>query len=206
LTLRFVATDVRDADGQVLATWWLLTNAPADWGSSADVARWYSFRWRIESTFKLLKSAGWDVVEWRQRSGEALLPKLLVAIAGCVPVWQLEARSGASAEWRREILMRLSGRQMKRSQPVTTAGLLAGLWVWQSVRGVAGDHGADTIDRLIADHLPLFAAPPNPKKDVCRPMLPSGERWGLVRRSVKVLSRRQGGAGSSGGDSQSRRR
>jgi len=31
---------------------------------------------------------------------------------------------------------------------------------------VAGDHAPDTIDRLIADHLPLFVAPPNPKKDV----------------------------------------
>lgn len=166
LTLRFVATEVRDADGEVLAKWWLLTNAPADWGSSADVARWYYFRWRIESTFKLLKSAGFDVEEWRQRTGEALLRKLLVAIAGCVEVWRLESRSDASAEWLREILMRLSGRQVKRSQPVTTAGLLAGLWVWQSARAVAGDHGPDTVDRLIADHLPLFAAPPNPNKDV----------------------------------------
>ena len=46
--------------------------------------------------------------------------------------------------------MRLSGRQ----------------WVWQSARAVAGNHGADAIDRLIADHLPLFAAPPNPNKDM----------------------------------------
>ena len=62
--------------------------------------------------------------------------------------------------------MRLSGRQVKRSQAVTTAGLLAGLWVWRSAQSVAGDHGADTVDRLIADHLPLFAAPPKSKKDV----------------------------------------
>jgi predicted ATPase len=44
-------------------------------------------------------------------------------------------------------------------------------------RGVAGDTMADTIDRRIADHLPLFATPPNPQKDVLRPMLPRGERW-----------------------------
>ncbi len=62
--------------------------------------------------------------------------------------------------------MRRSGRQVKRSAPVTTSGLLAGLWVWQSAQAVIGDHGADTVDRLLADHLPLFAAPPNPKKDV----------------------------------------
>ncbi len=88
LTLRLVLTEVRDADGKVLATWWLLTNAPADWGTSADVARWYYFRWRIESTFKLLKSAGWDVEEWRQRTGAGLLRKLLVALGCCVQVWR----------------------------------------------------------------------------------------------------------------------
>ena len=87
----------------MLAKWWLLTNAPADWGSSADVARWYYFRWRIESTFKLLKSAGFDVEDWRQRTGEALSRKLLVAIAGCVEVWRLESRSDASAEWLRDL-------------------------------------------------------------------------------------------------------
>ena len=76
----------------------------------------------------------------------------------------MEARGDASAEWWKEILMRLSGRPVKRSVPVTTAGLLAGLWVWPSARSVAGDHGADTVERLIADHLPVFAAPPKSKK------------------------------------------
>jgi len=80
----------------------------------------------------------------------ALLRTLLVAIGACVGAWRLESRSDASAEWLRETLMRLSGRQ----------------WVWQSARAVAGNHGADAIDRLIADHLPLFAAPPNPNKDM----------------------------------------
>jgi hypothetical protein len=166
LELRFVATEVRNEDGTVLARWWLLTNTPADWGTSADVARWYYFRWRIETTFKLLKSAGWDVEEWRQRTGPALLRKLLVALAGCVQVWQLEARTDASAKWLKELLMRLSGRQVKRSQPVTTSGLLAGLWVWQSAQAVISDHGADTVERLVAEHLPLFAIPPSRTKDV----------------------------------------
>ena len=104
--------------------------------------------------------------EWRQRTGPGLLRKLLVALAGCVSVWRLQARDDASAEWLKELLMRLSGRQVKRSVPVTTAGLLAGLWVWQSASAVIGDTGQDTVERLIADHLPLFAAPPKPKKDV----------------------------------------
>jgi hypothetical protein len=166
LSLRFVATEVRDADGRVLASWWLLTNASAEWGGSADVARWYYYRWRIESTFRLLKSAGWDVEGWLQRTGEGLLRKLLVAIATCVQVWRLEGRTDASAEWLKEVLMRLSGRPVKRSQPVTTSGLLAGLWVWRSAQAVSADHGADTVERLVADHLPLFATPPKLKKDV----------------------------------------
>ena len=33
-------------------------------------------------------------------------------------------------------------------------------------RQTVGDHGADTIDRLIADPLPLFAAALNPKNGV----------------------------------------
>jgi len=166
LGLRFVMTEVRDSDGAVLARWWLLTNAPADWGTSGDVARWYYFRWRIESAFKLLKSAGWDVEGWRQRTGAGLLRKLLVALGGCVQVWRLEGRSDASAEWLKELLMRLSGRQVKRRMPVTTAGLLAGLWVWQSAQAVIGDHGSDTVERLLSNHLPLFATPAGPTKHV----------------------------------------
>ena len=40
LALRRLATEVRDATGAVLASRWRLANAPADWGTSADVARW----------------------------------------------------------------------------------------------------------------------------------------------------------------------
>ncbi len=63
----------------------------------------------------------------RQRTGEALLRKLWVATGACVSGWRLESRSDASAEWLRGISMRLSGRQVKRSKPVATAGL----WVWR---------------------------------------------------------------------------
>ena len=35
--------------GRVLARWLLLTNVPAALGDTATIARWYYFRWRIES-------------------------------------------------------------------------------------------------------------------------------------------------------------
>ena len=56
LPLRLVVAEVRDLKGRVLARWLLLTNVPAELADAATVARWYYFRWRIESLHKLLKS------------------------------------------------------------------------------------------------------------------------------------------------------
>ena len=49
LPLRLVVTEVRDTQGRVLARWLLLTNVPAALANAATIARWYYFRWRIES-------------------------------------------------------------------------------------------------------------------------------------------------------------
>lgn len=166
LALRLVVTEVRDETGQVRASWRLLTNAPADWGTGADVARWYDFRWRIESTFELLKSAGWELESRLQATGPALLRKLLVAVGACVRVWALERRNDAAAENLKELLMRLSGRQTKRSRAVTTSGLLAGLWVWQSARTVIADTGPEAVDRLVDQFFPLDIPAKTGNKDV----------------------------------------
>lgn len=128
LTLRLVVSQVRDAAGQLLAEWRLLTNVP---GSvlAAQVALWYYWRWRIESYFKLLKSAGQQVEHWQQETAEAVTRRLLVAGMACVLVWQVARQEGADGVSLRALLMRLSGRAVKRSQPWTLPGLLAGLWV-----------------------------------------------------------------------------
>src|SRR5437764_748669 len=47
LPLRLVVTEVRDAQGGVLARWLLLTNVPAELADAATIAKWYYFRWRI---------------------------------------------------------------------------------------------------------------------------------------------------------------
>ena len=80
LPLRLVVTEIRDSKGRVLARWLLLTNVPAALGDTATIARWYYFRWRIETYHKLLKGAGWQMEGWLQRDGQGLLVKLMLAL------------------------------------------------------------------------------------------------------------------------------
>jgi hypothetical protein len=128
LTLRLVVSRVCDASGRTLAVWYLLTNLPAT-VDTATVALWYYWRWRIESLFKLLKSAGPQVEHWQQHNGEALAKRLLVAAMACTVIWRLAREPSAEAETLRKLLIRLSGRQMKYGQQHTVPALLAGLWV-----------------------------------------------------------------------------
>jgi hypothetical protein len=62
----------------------------------------------------------------RPRAG-AISKRVLVACMACVVVWQLERQTTPAAEACKALLMKLSGRQTKRSRPVTTPALLAGL-------------------------------------------------------------------------------
>jgi hypothetical protein len=144
LPLRLVVSQVRDAAGQLLAEWLLLTNVP---GSvlAAQVALWYYWRWRIESYFKLLKSTGQQLEHWQQETAEAVLRRLLVASMACVLVWQIARQPEAEGASLRALLMRLSGRAVKRSQPWTLPGLLAGLWVLLAMVAVSEEY---TLDEL----------------------------------------------------------
>jgi hypothetical protein len=127
LLMRLVVTEVRDDNGVVLAYWLLLTNVPRQF-DAATVALWYYWRWRVESYFKLLKSAGQELEHWQQRSGLAVAKRLLVASMACVLVWKLARSKHPKASWLRRLLVRLSGRQMKRGVESTQPALLAGLW------------------------------------------------------------------------------
>jgi hypothetical protein len=127
VALRLIVSEVRAADGRVLAAWYLLSNVAA--GVSADqLAQWYYWRWQIESFFKLLKGAGQQIEAWQQASGPAVAKRLLVASLACVLVWQLARSTQPGADEVRAVLVRLSGRQMKRHRPHTAPALLAGLW------------------------------------------------------------------------------
>jgi hypothetical protein len=154
VSLRLVVVELRDAKGRVLSRWLLLTNVSEDDADAATIGLWYYFRWRIETMHKLLKSAGWDLESWLQQTGERLLRKMLLAFAACVEVWALERREDESSHAIKELLMALSGRQTKARQPITTSGLLAGLWVLQQA---ATRLSRESPNEILKQHLPLFA-------------------------------------------------
>lgn len=161
LPLRLVVCELRSLKpgSPTLARWLLLTNAPRDLADAATIAQWYYFRWRIESMHKLLKAAGWELEGWLQRDGRKILHKLLLAFAACASIWNLQRRTDAQAQEFRLLLMTLSGRQTKRTKPVTVPGLLAGLWVLQASLGALARHGPEQLQAMLEANLPLFAGP-----------------------------------------------
>ena len=98
LPLRLVVTEVRDSKGRVLARWLLLTNVPAALGDTATIARWYYFRWRIETYHKLLKGSGWQLESWLQQDGSGILVKLMLLLGACVSIWAPERRRDSESE------------------------------------------------------------------------------------------------------------
>ena len=147
ITLRLVVSRVCDASGQTLAVWYLLTNLPCE-VATATVALWYYWRWRIESLFKLLKSAGHQIEHWQQEGGEAIAKRLLVAAMACVLVWRVERASSAEAGTLRSLLVRLSGRQLEWGRKHTAPALLAGMWVLLSMLAVLEEHSVEELRRF----------------------------------------------------------
>lgn len=155
LPLRLVVAEVRDEAGETVASWLLLTNVPAE-VPAAEVALWYYWRWRVESTFKLLKSAGVELERWQQETAAAILRRLLVACMACVTVWHLEADPTPAAAACRQLLVRLSGRLTKRSRPVTSPALLAGLRTLLVIQDVLEDYSVAELLQIaqpILDYL-----------------------------------------------------
>lgn len=144
LALRLVVSRISDARGQLLAQWLLLTNVP-DEVDASTIARWYYYRWQIESMFKLLKSAGQQVEDWLQDDALAIAKRLVVASCACVLVWQLAAATSAQALHIQHFLVRLSGRQTKRRRPVTAPALLAGMWMLFSTLTLIEHYDVDQL-------------------------------------------------------------
>jgi len=133
LPMRLVITRLIDEDGYIVAQWTLLTNVWASEESALQIALWYYWRWLIETFFKLLKSHGQELEHWQQQNGEAIARRILVASMACVVVWALLDDDSSEGEESKAILVRLSGRSMKRNRRYTAPALLAGYMVLLSI-------------------------------------------------------------------------
>jgi hypothetical protein len=158
LRVRLIVSEVRNAAGEVLARWLLLSNLPED-VSAATQALWYYWRWRIESYHKLLKSAGQHVESWLQDDAHALAARLAVAAMASVVVWQLARDESAEANTLRQVLVRLSGRLMKKGtnrRNYTEPALLAGLGVLLSMLNLLEETSIAELKKLVQKLLPDF--------------------------------------------------
>lgn len=166
LRLRLVVAQVRDDAGAVLAEWLLLTNVPAD-VSAERVALWYYWRWRVESYFKLLKSAGLHLERWQQETALATAKRLAVAGMACVLVWRVARSERPEGRTLREVLIRLSGRQVKRGDGFTEPALLAGLYLLFNALEVLEHYDPQELRRLLT--AVLEPAPEPPTKPAASP-------------------------------------
>lgn len=153
LALRLIVVQLRNKAGKVLAQWLLLSNVPREWADADKLAWCYYWRWRIESFFKLLKSHGQQIEHWEQQSGAAIARRLLLAAMACVIVWRVQADESAAAREFKDLLVRLSGRQTKRTRPHTAPALLAGLWTLLSMLALLEDHRLSDLKRLATHFL-----------------------------------------------------
>lgn len=157
LKLRLVISELRDEAGKVRARWLLWTNV---YGVTAQtIAQWYFWRWKIETYFKLLKSAGQHVEQWQQTTAEAIAKRLLVAATACLVVWRLARAAGPEAASARELLVGLSGRLIKRDKKFTEPALLAGLWNFLAMLDTLERYTVAQLKRMATFIVPTFESP-----------------------------------------------
>jgi hypothetical protein len=158
LPLRLIITRLIDEQGYIVAQWTLLCNVGENEVSAQWIAYWYYWRWRIESFFKLLKSHGQELEHWQQESGEAIARRMLVAAMACVVVWALQRDESPEAAETKAILVRLSGRSMKRGRAVTAPALLAGFMVLLSLNDLLNhtDFDLKQLQSIASKGLPFI--------------------------------------------------
>lgn len=154
LDLRLVVSEIRDEAGAVLSRWLLWTNLGRE-VDAETIVLWYYWRWTIESYFKLLKRAGHHLEQWQQTCAAAIARRLLVAAMACVVVWALARSQAPQAAETRQLLVRLSGRLIKRGVEFTEPALLAGMWVLLAMVDTLENYSPEKLRRLAAQFLPL---------------------------------------------------
>lgn len=132
---RFVVERLVNANGEVVATWLLISNLKKE-VDAQTIALWYYFRWNIESYFKLLKSSGFNLEKWQQESSQAIFKRLLIASYACLLVWQIEHSNDANIQEIKAFLVKLSGRLVARNKESTSPALLAGIWTFLSTMDI----------------------------------------------------------------------
>jgi hypothetical protein len=137
--------------------WLLLTNLGAEVEASV-IAEWYYWRWLIESYFKLCKSAGQHLEQWQQESAEAVAKRLLIGAMASVVVWQVQRENSPGGEELRQLLLRLSGRQVRRGQ-ATAPALLAGMWVLLAMLDVLSHYDLAELKQMERLMLPGYSSP-----------------------------------------------
>lgn len=160
ISLRLIVCEVRGANGRVLSRWLLLSNLPASVPASA-IALWYYWRWRIESYHKLLKSAGQQVEQWRQETAVTLVRRLLVTAMIAVLVWHIARDTTQQGERLRTTLIKLSGRQMRKSKGTrgfTEPALLAGLCVAVPMMTLLETMSMEELKSAAVQIMPLIRA------------------------------------------------
>lgn len=158
LGLRLIVVQIRNGAGDILAQWLLLSNVPLGWADAEKLARCYYWRWRIESFFKLLKSHGQQLEHWGQETGPAIARRLLIGAMACVTVWQLQMDETPAAMELKNILVKLSGRQTKRTRPHTAPALLTGLWTLLSMLNLLDHYSLKEIRSLAEQALGINTA------------------------------------------------
>jgi hypothetical protein len=98
----------------------------------------------------LLKGAGQQVEPWQQETAIAVARRLLVATMAYVLIWQLARSTAPEAVRLRTLLIRLSGRQMKRGTEFTEPALLAGMWVLLAMLDALQQHDIADLAHLAA--------------------------------------------------------
>lgn len=149
LAARLVVSRILDEQSRLVAEWYLLTNVPCQ-VEGERIALWYYYRWQIESYFKLLKEAGHQLESWEQETGLALFKRLLIASQSCVLVWRLMREQGEWPQRTKEFLVRLSGRQTKRSRPITASAVLDGLFKLFTLLETLNEYSVEEL-RAFAD-------------------------------------------------------
>lgn len=161
ITLRLVVSQVRDGSGKVLARWLLLSNL-AQSVDAQVLAQWYCWRWQIESCHKLLKGSGHFIEQWQQESALAVSKRLLIALMACVIVWQLARDAAPAAVPLRELLVRLSGRQIKRGKnkpAFTMPSLLAGLGILLPMLHLLEQYDPSQLRAMLTAVMPNILSP-----------------------------------------------